>query len=531
MTRPADWSPLASSDPVPGDPEEIALLGARLQATARQISEDVAYLRSLCTDQFWESEAGQAFSGKVTATAARLWQAHHRYLQAGEALGQNLTGPGYAADLHDAQSMSARALTTGQAAWTSMQSALSAVLTANGGKNPFGPAGVFTPQTYLQPLLDSSGNPVPMPYLGTDKEDAAAKRKYNGHATDLHSAITLLRQATARRDEAAAHAAAKILAAIDHDGLQDPTGFFHDLAAGFDDVRGFVAHNWARVVADIANICSTLASALGWLALIFACIGLPEVAAVLEGLAFTLTEITLISHLVLALTGHGDWLSVGEDAISLIAFGIGRSALRGAKLTVKVADELSDTSISTELDTLSEELSRGLDSSIDAGATDVSRAFSEAAHAGEDAVAQAAGKAAGKIPGIFGRLDSEALDFLNPVKNVRSAFQSVTDTDWNAAFSDGVLKTLSGGLHEAFRFESPEIVDSLKELGEVPELGRVARLTGIQFSANIVRYGQLWRADQIGALTVDAVDKVNSVLTSLGSELPGYNQLKEATGP
>lgn len=43
--------------------------------------------------------------------------------------------------------------------------------------------------------------------------------------------------------------------------------------------------------------------------------------------------------------------------------------------------------------------------------------------------------------------------------------------------------------------------------------------------------GQLWRADQIGALTIDTVDKINSVLTSPGSELPGYNRLKEATGP
>ena len=36
--RPADWSPLAQTDPVPGDPQEVAALGRRFEATAAEIA-------------------------------------------------------------------------------------------------------------------------------------------------------------------------------------------------------------------------------------------------------------------------------------------------------------------------------------------------------------------------------------------------------------------------------------------------------------------------------------------------------------
>ena len=64
MSRPADWTPLAAADPVPGDPVEVALTGARLTQVADQISADVTWLRSLCTAQFWDSDAGEAFQGQ-----------------------------------------------------------------------------------------------------------------------------------------------------------------------------------------------------------------------------------------------------------------------------------------------------------------------------------------------------------------------------------------------------------------------------------------------------------------------------------
>lgn len=40
--RPVDWTPLAASDPVPGDPEAVAALARRYQQTADAIEQTAA---------------------------------------------------------------------------------------------------------------------------------------------------------------------------------------------------------------------------------------------------------------------------------------------------------------------------------------------------------------------------------------------------------------------------------------------------------------------------------------------------------
>src|SRR5580693_9421095 len=95
VSRPADWTPLATADPVPGDPVQVALAGRRLKQAADQIGADVSWLRSLCTARFWDSGAGQAFRARVEGAAAELDRARERYLAAGQALGGSLTDPGY----------------------------------------------------------------------------------------------------------------------------------------------------------------------------------------------------------------------------------------------------------------------------------------------------------------------------------------------------------------------------------------------------------------------------------------------------
>ncbi len=157
MTRPADWAPLAPADPVPGDPVEVALSGSRLTGVADQISADVSWLRSLCTAQFWDSGAGEAFQGQVDDAAGKLARAHERYLAAGQALGTSLTGPGYAGALDQAQSLSVRALNQAQDAWSAMRVHLAAVEVANKGFVPY----EGTPSLSVfaaQPQLDSAGN-------------------------------------------------------------------------------------------------------------------------------------------------------------------------------------------------------------------------------------------------------------------------------------------------------------------------------------------------------------------------------------
>jgi hypothetical protein len=225
MSRPADWTPLAAADPVPGDPVEVARVGRRLQQVADQISADVSWLRSLCTAQFWDSGAGQAFHGQVDDAAATLARTYDRYLAAALALGSGLSGPGYAGALERAQSLSLRALTQAQRAWSAMRAQLAVI------QGPAPQAG--TPSLTLFPALprlDSSGNPVPLTApSGADPRLSAAVARYNASALEYRAANGRLADAVAIRDEAAARATALIQAAIAADGLQDQTGLWHDI--------------------------------------------------------------------------------------------------------------------------------------------------------------------------------------------------------------------------------------------------------------------------------------------------------------
>ena len=217
MSRPADWTPLAAADPVPGDPAEVARVGRQFQQVADQIGADVSWLRSLCTARFWDSGAGLAFHQRVDAAAAELAQTHDRYLAAALALGGGLSGPGYASALAAAQSLSLRALAQAQRAWPVMRAQLAAIH----GSAPSASTAAVTFLT-AQPRLDSSGDPVPaVAPAGAGPRVRAAVSLYNASAREYRTANHWLAEAIALRDEAAARAAALIQAAVGADGVKE----------------------------------------------------------------------------------------------------------------------------------------------------------------------------------------------------------------------------------------------------------------------------------------------------------------------
>jgi len=433
VSRPADWTPLAPADPVPGDPVEAALSGSRLMNVADQISADVAWLRSLCTAQFWDSGAGQAFQGQADDAAGKLAKAHDRYLTAGPALGTSPAGPGYAGTLDQAQSLSLRALDQAQQAWSVMRTQLAAVEVANKGFVPY--AG--TPLTLFaaQPQLDSSGNPVLMDTPATaDTQLRAAVSRYNASALEYRTANGWLAEAIAMRDEAAARAAAAIQAVIGSDGLQDQTGLWHDITSAADATFGWSEQHWAQVVADIATVCGWIASALGVLALIFAFI-CPPVAAALEGMALTLTEVAAVCDIVLAIFGKGSWVAVGLDVISLATFCWGRNLLRAGEATVEVADEIGMEGVAARAGTLSV----GLESPEDAveGIDSVIRK----ANGAEEAAITEKGLHT-QLPGILGKFSEKALHDFSP-ENPVTAFKTIRGTDWENVLGKNPVKTIT----------------------------------------------------------------------------------------
>jgi hypothetical protein len=522
VSRPADWSPLATADPVPGDPVEVARTGAQLMQVADQIQSDVAWLRSLCTAQFWDSDAGQAFQGQVDDAATKLARAHERYLAAGQALGTSPTGyTGYATALDQAQAQSLKALTQGQEAWAVMRTQLAAVEVANKGFVPYeGTSSLSQSLFAAQPLLDSSGNPVLMltPASATTPLRTAVSR-YNASALDYRTANGWLAEAVATREAAAARAAAAIQAALGSDGLQNQTGLWHDITSAADDTFGWSEQHWAQVVADIANVCGWIASALGILALIFAFI-CPPLAAALEGMALTLTEISAVCHLILAIFGKGSWVDVGLDLVSLALFGYGRNMLRAGEAAVDAADEIGLEGVAARADTLSE----GLEQAGDNGAPDIGGVIVKAQHDDDVAVEEEGVKKG--VPGIIGKFADKAYRDFKPTNPV-TVVKTIRNTDWGNVLGKQPVKTITTAVKQAAQMKSPEFIDARKELGEVPDLARITKLSSINFSDAITRYSRLWRGDQVASLTIDAVDKADSVVNYLHKEIPGYDSVKE----
>jgi hypothetical protein len=515
VSRPADWTPLAAADPVPGDPVEVALTGAALTQVADQISADVAWLRSLCTAQFWDSDAGEAFQGQVDDAATKLARAHERYLAAGQALGSSVTGPGYAGALDQAQALSLRALTQAQDAWAVMRTQLAAAEVANKG---FAPFEGMTPSLSLyptQPLLDSSGNPVLMfaPASASTPLRTAVSR-YNASALDYRTANGWLAEAVAARDAAAARAAAAIQAALGSDGLQNQTGLWHDITSAADASFGWTEQHWAQVVGDISTVCGWIASALGILALIFAFI-CPPVAAALEGMALTLTEVAAVCHLILAIFGKGSWVDFGLDAVSLATFGWGRNLLRAGEVTVEAADEIGLEGVAARADSLSEGLSLR---------QDLDTVLSEADDADDAAVA--AGGGTTRIPGMAGKFADKVFQDFKPTSPV-AVFNAIQDTDWENVLGKQPVQTITNAVRQAAHMRSPEIAESLEELNEIPGIANTARVSGINFAKNITHYGHLWTGTQVAALSVDSFDKLDSVLNYFDISVPGYDWLKE----
>jgi len=89
------------------------------------------------------------------------------------------------------------------------------------------------------------------------------------------------------------------------------------------------------------------------------------------------------------------------------------------------------------------------------------------------------------------------------------------------------VKTITSAVSQAMHMRSPEFADAQKELGEVPGLARITRLSGINFADAITRYNRLWAGDQVASLTIDAVDKADSVVNYFHREIPGYDWVKE----
>ncbi|HEX3514973.1 MAG TPA: hypothetical protein VHT26_13320 [Trebonia sp.] len=325
-----DWSPLSDADPVPGDPVEVALLGQRLAATADEINSAAQRLRTMCTDTFWDSGAGEAFRARSVATAGKLAAAFDRYEAAATAIGRSpadsapSTGrrPNYAGALDQAQALSLSVLTPAQDAATTQRITLTRLRTEYGPLlSPL--ALVPGASGHLPPVV--AFGPLPAGGLGTaDTADIAALvRQYNTAADTITAAKSTLARATGIRDTAAANAAALIDSAIDSDGLADSAW---DRFTNFIDEHAGLLSAVSSIAGWVATVTGTLALLVGWIPIVG-----QALAAVLGTVALAASVVALLSDVLLKIGGKGSWADLALDTIAVASFGLGRAAVGALK--------------------------------------------------------------------------------------------------------------------------------------------------------------------------------------------------------
>ncbi|MFF0204153.1 putative T7SS-secreted protein [Streptomyces sp. NPDC005017] len=295
------------SDPVPGDPEEVARLGRELRKTADAIQKQADEIRALSSVDQWKSKTAEEFREQAEKAEGKLRKAFKRYDAAADALGEKVVDAGhskeYASELHRAQTMAAKALRAAQDAHDEHRSSSGAI----------------------------DGLPSNTPDDDPDRKKLESRQEAATSA--LEQAKRDLEAAKEVRDAAARSAREAIRYAIDHDGLKDGT---------WDRFKDWVHDNsgWIQGIVDaagwVATICGTLSLMVGWIPVIG-----QALAGLLGSIALLATLVSLVGHVLLALAGEGSWFDVALDVVGFATLGIGRGALAGARGAMEAAGSLA----------------------------------------------------------------------------------------------------------------------------------------------------------------------------------------------
>ncbi|MFF3415012.1 hypothetical protein ACFYW9_09965 [Streptomyces sp. NPDC002698] len=271
MARPADWTPLADADPVPGDPEGIRREVEHMKKVAEKLRTQAAAMQAIADCDGLKGKYADELGDKARGLGRRLDLAEDRYRKVKGHLG------GWADDMETAQTKAGRALDEAKDAQRVIDN-----------HKPDGAAGKGSSK--------DSGKDEP-------HDDPAVKQAEE----DLGAARTKLNSAVSFYHERADHFAGKIRSSVDDD-MKD---------SWWNDFKAWVADaDWLSSLADrLSDICTVLT----FVAIFFPAVG---------GLAALLTGVIFAIHLVQAMTGNGSWFDVLTD---IAAFKMAKNGVKAAK--------------------------------------------------------------------------------------------------------------------------------------------------------------------------------------------------------
>lgn len=273
MGRPTDWSPIAGSDPVPGEVADVRDLANRYSDTAEAIRTAAARLRQL--HAAGKSEALDAFREVTGETAEKIEKAEDRYQATSKAL------DGWAGDLDTLQ--------------YNADAALARAKDAEIDRNRY----------------DQQARAA---------QDDEERKRYERLRDDAQSRIDAERGRVegwhADWEKAGNDRAGEIEDIIEHDEVKD---------SFWDNVSG-VLSAIADIAGTIAAIAGVAALLVGWIPVIG-----QALAGILGTIALIATAISLVCNLALLIGGKGSWSNVLLDAFALATFGVGRAFTSLAK--------------------------------------------------------------------------------------------------------------------------------------------------------------------------------------------------------
>lgn len=292
MRRPPahEWAVLdEDGDPVPGDPDAVALLGTALRETAERIWRQAGEIKALASVESWKSEAADRFRDAAGDAADTLRKAYHRYHAAAQAMGCQVregNETDWASALEQAQKMADKALKDAQTADADHKTAVAKIA-----------------------ALPKDTDPSDPTLTGLQKQQQSA-------STALGAAKSALRAAKDVRDNAADSAAQHIHRAITHDGLHDSRWdkVRHSVGDALSDVGHTLEDADETALTDLASIGNAMAHDAGAVMEILGGIGLATLGAGGEA-----------GGIVLDATGIGALLGVPTAAVSATAIAGGLS--------------------------------------------------------------------------------------------------------------------------------------------------------------------------------------------------------------
>ncbi len=290
MTRPVDWSPLAGSDPVPGDVHRTRSLATRYSSTAQEIREQVQNLRTLGENSdYWHADSGRTFSKHARELAGKVDKAQHRYTVVRDAL------RAWADDLEDVQHDADGALVRAKDAQRRIDAE------AHTAPGPRTTTGQTPAQIEAGAAADAAAS-------------AARAERIRQAVADLDAARKALSRAVHTYDVAGRAAKRRIEDGLDEDPMND---------SRWDKVKD-VALKGLTFVTEVAGWISTIAGVLGLVCMFIP--GLQGLGAALLTIAQIAAYVSAAGHLVLAATGQGSW---GEFLLDVFSIAVLGGAIKG----------------------------------------------------------------------------------------------------------------------------------------------------------------------------------------------------------